>query len=159
MIITKDTKWVTYYDLEENERYIDMTIVRYKNKKVDRQFLFIIPIEFYDDVRMWDWEVLIGQHHTPVISVKQHKMIKELSNTRKDVTILSLNMITPFIAVFKHKTMVSNKNNNEWKDNDNKCLWYDAGYEDSEDDIVADEQWVQACRSFDIYIERALQEK
>lgn len=158
MIITENTRWTTEYELDND--WVNMTITQYKFKEPIKNFYFVIPIEFYDDVRIWDWEVIPQHSHTPVITTRQSKVIMELTGLRKpkDMTILSLNMITPFMAVFKHKTMVSNKNNNEWKDNDNKCLWYDAGYED-EDDVVADEQWEQACRSFDVYTKRALKNK
>lgn len=153
MIITEKTKWATEYELDND--WVNMTITQCKDGKPIRKFYYIIPIEFYDDVCMWDWEVIPQYSHTPVISTKQHRMIKELTGIKKG-GMLSLNMISPFMVLFKHKTMVSSKSNKQWQENDDNCLWYNAGYEDSEEDIVADEQWEQACRSFDIYIKREL---
>lgn len=155
IIRTEKTKWITTYE-QLDEYDVRMVVTQFKNKKPAKEYRYIIPIEFYDDVRIWDWEVIPQYSHTPVISSQQHKMIKELTGAKKpkDVTILSLNMISPFMAIFKHKTMVSSKSDKQWQDNDGNCLWYDAGYEDTSDEMK--EQLKQAFRSFDIYVERAL---
>ena len=50
MIITKNTRWITSYEIM-NEYDVTMTISQYKNGKLARSLTYIIPIEFYDDVR------------------------------------------------------------------------------------------------------------
>ena len=155
MIITENTRWITTYELLD-EHDVRMVVTQFKNKKPAKEYRFVIPIEFYDDVRIWDWEVVPQHSHTPVITTKQHRMIKELTGIKKG-GMLSLNMVSPFMAIFKHKTMVSSKSDKQWKDNDGNCLWYNAGYEDTSDEMK--EQLKQAFRSFDIYVERALQQK
>ena len=127
MIITKNTRWITSYEIM-NEYDVTMTISQYKNGKLARSLTYIIPIEFYDDVRIWDWEVVIGANGingTPVITSKQYNAIRELTKMKK-IEILSLNKITPFAWRCKNgKTMVSDKNNYSYIDNSEKgVVWF-----------------------------------
>ena len=129
MVITSDTKWITLYEqLDGNEYDVRMTISEYKDGKLIRSFKYYIPLEFYDDVRIWDWQVVIGAdgiNGTPVISYKQDRAIRQLTKTKK-FKLLSLNNITPFAWICKNgKTMVSSKNDYSYIENCEKgVVWY-----------------------------------
>ena len=129
MIITPDTKWITSYEqLEGNEYDAYMTISQYKNGELSRSFRYTIPLEFYDEVRIWDWEVIYGTNGTsgtPVISHVQYNAIRQLTKTKK-FDLISLNNITPFAWRCKNgKTMVSSKNDYSYRDNGEKgVVWY-----------------------------------
>lgn len=145
MIITPNTRWITSYE-QKNEYDVTMTISLYKDEKLSRSFTYIIPLEFYDDVRIWDWEVVIGVNGingTPVISCKQHRAIRELTKMKR-IDILSLNNITPFAWRCKNgKTMVSSKNDYSYIDNSEKgVIWF------KEDELE------KAVECFDKFIER-----
>ena len=127
MIITTDTKWITSYE-NKNDYDVTMTISRYKDGELLRSFTYIIPIEFYDDVRIWDWEVITGANGvvgTPVISHKQYDAIRELTKIKK-FNLISLNNITPFAWICKNgKTMVSSKNDYSYSENGKKgVIWF-----------------------------------
>lgn len=143
MVVTENTKCTNTYK-KYDDYNVQLTITTYKKGKTYQRYVYIIPIEFYEQVKTVEWEVSYP-HHTPYMSKEQCKMIIQLTGVNRFRTT-TLNMITPFIAVFKSgRFMVSTKNDNDSNENDNRSLW-----------VVESEE---AMKFLDIYVERALQEK
>lgn len=144
MVVTENTKCTNVYK-KYDDYNVQLTITSYKKGKTYQRYVYIIPIEFYEQVSVIQWEVHYP-HHTPYMSKEQVKMIIQLTGVNRFKTT-TLNMITPFIAVFKSgRFMVSTKNDNDLMTNDDRSLW-----------IVESEE--EAMKFLDIYVERALQEK
>ena len=143
MVVTEDTKFTNTYK-KYDDYNVQLTITSYKKGKTYQRYVYIIPYEFYEQVKTIEWEVSYP-HHTPYMSKEQCKMIIQLTGVNRFRTT-TLNMVTPFIAVFKSgRFMVSTKNDNDSNENDDRSLW-----------VVESEE---AMKFLDIYVERALQEK
>ena len=143
MVVTEDTKFTNTYK-KYDDYNVQLTITSYKKGKTYQRYVYIIPYEFYEQVKTIEWEVRYPLH-TPYMSKEQCKMIIQLTGVNRFRTT-TLNMVTPFIAVFKSgRFMVSTKNDNDSNENDDRSLW-----------VVESEE---AMKFLDIYVERALQEK
>lgn len=144
MVVTENTKCTNTYK-KYDDYNVQLTITTYKKGKTYQRYVYIIPIEFYEQVKTIEWEINY-KYHTPHMSKEQCKMIVQLTGVNRFRTT-TLNMVTPFIAVFKSgRFMVSTKNDNDLINNDDRSLW-----------IVESEE--EAMKFLDIYVERALQEK
>ena len=144
MVVTENTKCTNVYK-KYDDYNVQLTITSYKKGKTYQRYVYIIPIEFYEQVSVIQWEVHYP-HHTPYMSKEQCKMIIQLTGVNRFKTT-TLNMVTPFIAVFKSgRFMVSTKNDNDLMTNDDRSLW-----------VVESEE--EAMKFLDSYVERALQEK
>lgn len=143
MVVTENTKCTNTYK-KYDDYNVQLTITTYKKGKTYQRYVYIIPIEFYEQVKTVEWEINY-KYHTPYMSKEQAKMIIQLTGVNRFKTT-TLNMVTPFIAVFKSgRFMVSSKNDNDSNENDDRSLW-----------VVESEE---AMKFLDIYVERALQEK
>ena len=146
MVVTEDTKFTNVYK-KYDDYNIQLTITSYKKGKTYQRYVYIIPYEFYEQVKTIEWEVSYP-HHTPYMSKEQCKMIIQLTGVNRFKTT-TLNMITPFIVVFKNgKSMVSSKNEYDSDENDKRSLWF-----------IRNETEEEIMQVFDKYVERALQEK
>ena len=144
MVVTENTKCTNTYK-KYDDYNVQLTITSYKKGKTYQRYVYIIPIEFYEQVKTIEWEINY-KYHTPHMSKEQCKMIVQLTGVNRFRTT-TLNMVTPFIAVFKSgRFMVSTKNDNDLINNDDRSLW-----------IVESEE--EAMKFLDSYVERALQEK
>lgn len=147
MIITENTMWNNEYE-QISEYDVALTISYCSRGEVKKSYKYIIPIEFYDDVKIWEWEVVCGENiiGTPVISVRHDKAIKKLLKDESKKPIISLNNITPFAWKCKNgKIMVSSKNDYSYRENSEKgVIWYSKDEEE------------QAVQCYDKYIEKCL---
>ena len=102
-------------------------------------YTYIIPIEFIDEVKQYEWQVIpSGFNVTPIITEDDYEQKKKSLGSTERIKALSLNHITPFVRETKTgRYYISSKNDMTRHDNDRNL--YVASYKDKAIDLFMQE--------------------